>query len=46
MIAKVTCVGGKVLNEELLKAHMAKILTEFCDRSEFRNERWALNDGC
>ncbi len=46
VIAKVTCDGGKVLNEELLKAHMAEILTDFCGMSEFRNEGWAATYGC
>jgi len=45
VIAKVTC-GGKVLNEELLNANMAEILTDFCDRSEFRDEGWARAYGC
>lgn len=45
MLAKVTC-DGKVLNEELLKADMAELLNEFCNRSEFANEDWARRDGC
>ena len=46
VIAKVTCGGDKLLNEQLLKAHMAKILTNFCDVSEFRTESWARTNGC
>ena len=45
MIAKVSC-AGKVLNEELLKADMAEIFTNFCATSEFRNEDWAREYGC
>lgn len=46
MLAKVTCEGGKVLNEELLKADMAEVLTDFCPRSEFGDEEWAELHGC
>jgi micrococcal nuclease len=46
VIAKVTCSGGKVLNEELLNAHLAEILTNFCAKSEFRSEAWANKFGC
>lgn len=40
MIAKVSC-GGKILNEEVLSAGLAEILTEFCSVSEFATENWA-----
>jgi len=33
--------SGKNLNEELLKTGHAKILTEFCKKSEFALETWA-----
>ncbi|HXV45267.1 MAG TPA: thermonuclease family protein [Nitrososphaera sp.] len=46
MLAKVTCEGGKVLNEELLEADMAEIFTDFCARSEFGDEDWAELHGC
>jgi micrococcal nuclease len=45
MIAKVSC-GEKVLNEELLNAGLAEILTGFCARSEFGGESWAKEHGC
>ncbi len=34
------------LNEELLKAGYAVVLTDFCNRSEFANEEWAKLNGC
>lgn len=34
------------LNEELLKAEYARILADFCERSEFANEEWAKLYGC
>ena len=33
--------SGKNLNEGLLKTGHAKILTEFCKKSEFASESWA-----
>jgi micrococcal nuclease len=46
VIAKVTCDGGKVVNEELLQANMAVLVNNFCEVSEFRNEGWARSYGC
>jgi len=34
------------LNEELLEAGYAKVLKDFCERSEFANEEWAKSYGC
>jgi endonuclease YncB( thermonuclease family) len=39
IVAKVYC-GGKMLNEELLLAGHAEVLTQYCDESEFSNEGW------
>ncbi len=47
IIAVVYC--GRVLrnlNKELLEAGYAKILKDFCERSEFANEEWAKFYGC
>lgn len=44
-IAKVYC-GGYLLNAELLYSGNAKILTDFCDHSEFSSEDWAIEFGC
>jgi micrococcal nuclease len=45
IIAVVHC-GSKNLNEELLKAGYAKILEDFCERSEFADDKWARLYGC
>lgn len=45
MVAKVYC-GGKMLNEELLEAGHAGIYSQFCNRSEFADEGWAVRHGC
>jgi len=45
MIGKVFC-GNKVLNEELLKAGLAVMYTNFCAVSEFSSEDWAQRYGC
>lgn len=45
MVGKVTC-AGKVLNEQLLEAHHAQILTRYCGKSEFSSEPWATKFGC
>jgi len=39
-IGVVYCDGSNV-NEKIMSNHMARILTEFCDISEFSNESWA-----
>jgi micrococcal nuclease len=44
-VGKVWC-GVKVLNDELIKARMGQILTEFCNVSEFKSEDWAKGHGC
>lgn len=38
--------GSKSLNEILLENYHAKILEDFCDRSEFANEEWVKQYGC
>ena len=43
-VAKVSC-GDKVLNAELMRAGLARILPEFCKKSEFSGEEWAKS-GC
>jgi endonuclease YncB( thermonuclease family) len=45
VVAVVYC-GEHNLNMELLNAGHAKILTEYCSRSEFENEAWARQFGC
>jgi micrococcal nuclease len=35
---------GLNINEKLVDNHLAKILTEYCDVSEFANEKWAKPD--
>ena len=45
VVAVVHC-GGRNLNEELLETGHARILTEYCGRSEFRGEPWAREFGC
>lgn len=40
MLAKVYC-GGKMLNEELLRAGHADVSPQFCNVSEFGKEDWA-----
>ena len=39
-IGVVYCDGSNV-NEKIMSNHLARILTEFCDISEFSNESWA-----
>jgi len=46
MIAKVSCPEDKVINEELLTAGHAVIITDFCDDSEFALAQWAQKYGC
>ena len=48
IVAVVYCGNNKLrnLNEELLNAGYAKILEDFCERSEFADERWAKSYGC
>lgn len=41
-VAKVYC-EGKNLNEELIENGLAKIIKNFCSKSEFANEKWT---GC
>jgi micrococcal nuclease len=36
--------NGVNLNEKLMDNHLAKILTQYCDISEFSNEKWAKSD--
>jgi endonuclease YncB( thermonuclease family) len=36
--------NGVNLNEKLMDNHLAKILTRYCDISEFSNEKWAKSD--
>jgi micrococcal nuclease len=36
--------NGTNLNEKLMDNHLAKILTNFCDISQFSNERWSKAD--
>ena len=36
--------NGVNINEKLMGDHLAKILTEYCDISEFSNEKWAKSD--
>jgi len=45
MLAVVHC-GGKNLNKELLEEGHAVILTQYCDDSEFENQKWAKDYGC
>ena len=45
MLAVVYC-GGKNLNEELLEEGHAVILTQYCDESEFGDQKWARDYGC
>lgn len=45
LLGKVTC-SGKVLNAELLENGHARILTQYCAKSEFASEEWAKNHGC
>jgi endonuclease YncB( thermonuclease family) len=49
VVAVVYCESNgrfKNLNEELLSAGYAKILEDFCERSEFGKEEWATLYGC
>lgn len=36
--------NGININEKLMENHLAKILTEYCDISEFSQEKWAKSD--
>jgi micrococcal nuclease len=45
MIGVVYC-NGKIVNEEILKNNFGIILTDFCSKSEFENESWAIAYGC
>lgn len=45
VVAKVTCEGVN-LNAALLENGLAKILTTYCSKSEFRTEWWARAYGC
>lgn len=45
LLGKVIC-GDKILNAELLYNSHANILTQYCPRSEFANEQWAIKYGC
>jgi len=36
--------NGINLNEKLMNKHLAKILTDYCDISEFSDEKWAKSD--
>ena len=45
VLANVICFD-KNLSEELLENGHAKILTRFCDTSEFASESWATKFGC
>ena len=45
IIGKIFC-NKMILNEEILEAGHAKILTKFCPISEFSNENWAQKFGC
>jgi len=36
--------NGVNLNEKLMDNHLANILTQYCDISEFANEKWAKSD--
>jgi hypothetical protein len=45
MIATVYC-NDRLLNAALLDSKHATISERFCSSSEFRNEDWALRNGC
>lgn len=45
MVAKVTC-SGTNLNSALLESGHAKILRQYCAKSEFAAEPWAKKFGC
>lgn len=45
MVAKVTC-SGKNLNAELLENRHGVILKQYCSKSEFASESWAMKFGC
>ena len=45
ILAKVFC-GDKLLNSELLYNGHANILIQYCSKSEFSKESWALRYGC
>ena len=44
-VAKVIC-SGNILNSDLLYYGHAKILTQYCKKSEFSSESWAKRFGC
>ena len=44
-VGKVIC-SGNVLNSDLLYNGHAKILTQYCSKSEFSSESWAKRFGC
>ena len=44
-VAKVIC-SGNILNSDLLYNGHAKILTQYCSKSEFSSESWAKQFGC
>lgn len=45
MVAVVYC-NNKNLNELLLEKGFGEIYTSFCEKSEFKNKRWAKRYGC
>ncbi len=45
IIAVIYC-NGENLNEAVLDAGLAEILTDFCNKSEFANDVWAKKYGC
>jgi len=47
MIGLVYCGDEKVLlNQVIIENGYAKILVNYCDRSEFSEMKWAQNNGC
>jgi endonuclease YncB( thermonuclease family) len=44
-LAVVYC-GGENLNEQLLEEGHGELMDHYCDRSEFGNEKWAVEYGC
>ncbi|HWP78178.1 MAG TPA: thermonuclease family protein [Candidatus Nitrosotenuis sp.] len=45
MVAKITC-SGRNLNAELLENNHGQILDQYCMKSEFASETWAIKFGC
>ena len=45
IVAVVYC-NRENLNEALLNADLGSISTIYCDKSEFKNEKWAIRYGC